>query len=188
MLNEVDASWKCIWAAHDLIMHLSSCQCRDDVMALFNNKLSCDDMLKPRTKFQNAANRLAGGNHLQFTCSMWPDKSRRETATAQNDSKMSIETGNFFPHLDTELVWATNGDLQFQVHLKPNQQVKCANADSIHAKAFFKAIPSEVYKKTVQIDNNHGNNQEPTTEQNLPTKLPSSSRHRSRYQKSPNID
>jgi len=120
-------------------------------MALFNNKLSCDDMLKPRTKFQNAANRLAGGNHLQFTCSMWPDKSRRETATAQNDSKMSIETGNFFPHLDTELVWATNGDLQFQVHLKPNQQVKCANADSIHAKAFFKAIPSEVYKRLSKL-------------------------------------
>jgi len=36
---------------------------RDDGIAAFNNKLSHDDMLKWRTKFQNSANRLAGGNH-----------------------------------------------------------------------------------------------------------------------------
>jgi len=36
--------------------------CRDDGIAAFNNKLSYDDMLKWRTKFQNSVNRLAGGN------------------------------------------------------------------------------------------------------------------------------
>jgi len=50
-------------------------------------------------------------------------------------------------YLDTELVWATNGNLQFWVHLKPNQQLKYLNADSIHTKACFKAIPSGVYKR-----------------------------------------
>jgi len=108
-------------------------------------------MLKWRTKFQNSVNRLAGGNCLQFTCSMWLDKSRRELPTEQNDPKMSIETGNFFPYLDTELVWATNGNLQFRVHLKPNQQLKYLNADSIHTKACFKATPSGVYKRLSEL-------------------------------------
>jgi len=135
-------------------------------MAAFNNSLSCDDMLKWRTKFQNSTNRLMGEN-LQFTCSMWPDKSRRETPTAKNDPKMSIKTGNFFPHLDTELVWATNRNLQFRVHLKP---LKCPNAAIVHTKACFKAIPSGVCERLdVQTDNNHGIKQEPSTGQNLPT-------------------
>jgi len=68
---------------------------RDDGIAVFNNKLSYDDMLKWRTKFQNSVvHRLAGGNCLQFkfTCSMCLDKSRREilVPTTQNDPKMSI--------------------------------------------------------------------------------------------------
>jgi len=124
---------------------------RDDGIAVFNNKLSYDDMLKWRTKFQNSANRLAGGNCLQFTCNMWLDKSRRELPTEQNDPKMSIETGNFFPHLDTEPVWATNGNLQFRVQLKPNQQLKCLNADSIHTKACFKAMSSGVCKRLSKL-------------------------------------
>jgi len=83
---------------------------RDDVIAAFNNKLSCNGMLKWRTKFQNSANTLAGGNCLQFTCSMWRDEARREMTLAENDPKMSIKTGNFFLCPDIELVWATNRD------------------------------------------------------------------------------
>jgi len=66
--------------------------------------------------------------------------------------QISIETGDFFPYLlDTELVWATNGDLQFRVHFKPNQQLKYLNADSIHTKACFKAIPSGVFKRLSKL-------------------------------------
>jgi len=43
---------------------------------------------------------------------------------------MSIEKGKLFPFLHTEPVCATNGDLQFRVHLKPNQQLKCPNAST----------------------------------------------------------
>jgi len=124
---------------------------RDDGTAAFNNKLSHNDMLKWKTKFQNSANRLAGENCLQFTCSMWLDKSRRELPTEENDPETSIETGNFFPCPDAELVWATNGNLQFRVHLKPNQQLKCLNADSIHTKARFKAMPSGVCKRLSKL-------------------------------------
>jgi len=162
---------------------------RDDGIAAFNNKLSCDDMLKWRTKFQNSVNRLAGGNYLQFTCSMWLDKSRRELPTEQNDPKISIETGNFFPYLDTELVWATNGNLQFRVHLKSNQQLKYLNADSIHTKACFKAIPSGVYKRLSKLTTiTETNKNLPLRRQNLPTTLPSSTTCRTSHQKGRNID
>jgi len=82
--------------------------CRDDDIAVFNNKLSYNDTFKWRTKFPNLVNTLAGRKYLQFTCSMWLDKSRRDMSLAQSDPKISIETGNFSPHLDTELVWAIN--------------------------------------------------------------------------------
>jgi len=163
--------------------------CRDDGMAVFNNKLSCDDMLKWRTKFQNSVNRLAGGNHLQFTCSMWPDKSRRELPTEQNDPKMSIETGNFFPCLDTELVWATNGNLlaipsapQTKPTTKASKRRQQPHQSMLQSHAF------RSLQKTVQTDNDHGNKQEPTARQNLPTTLPSSTTCRTSHQKSPKID
>jgi len=50
---------------------------RDDGTEAFNNKLSCNDMLKWRTKFQNSANRLTGGNCPQFTCTMWTSQEER---------------------------------------------------------------------------------------------------------------
>jgi len=37
------------------------------------------------------------------------------------------------------------------VHLKLNQQLKCLNADGIHTKACFKAIPSGVYKRLSKL-------------------------------------
>jgi len=64
---------------------------------------------------------------------------------------ISFESTNFFPYLDTELVWSKEGDLQFKVHLKPNQQLKCLNADSIHTNACFKTIPSGVYKRLSKL-------------------------------------
>jgi len=71
--------------------------------------------------------------------------------TTWNGPKTSVKTGNFFPCLDTELVWATNENLQFRVHLKPNQQLKCLNTDNIHTKACFKAIPSGVCKRRSEL-------------------------------------
>jgi len=71
--------------------------------------------------------------------------------TVHIDQKISIKTGNFFPYLDTELVWSDNGDLQFRLHFKPNQQLKYLNAFSIHTKACFNAIPSGIYKRLSKL-------------------------------------
>mgnify|MGYP001787478984 FL=1 len=124
---------------------------RDDGIAVFNNKLSYDDISKWRSKFQKSVNRLAGGTYLQFTCSVWLDQSRRELPPIQDDQMISIESDNYFPYLDTELIWSDEGDLQFQVHLKPNQQLKYLNSDSIHTKSCFKAIPAGVYKRLSKL-------------------------------------
>jgi len=43
---------------------------RDEGIAAFNNKLFHDEIPHWRTKFQNSVNRPAGGNCLQFNCSM----------------------------------------------------------------------------------------------------------------------
>jgi len=45
-----------------------------------------------------------------------------------------------------KIVWKSNG-LQFQVHLKPNWQLRHLNADIAHIKTCFKDIPSEVCKR-----------------------------------------
>jgi len=85
----------------------------DDGTAAFNNNLKFPAMThssrEPNPK--NSVNRLAGGNCPQVTCSMWPDKSRREKPTEQNDPKTQIETANFLSHPDTELVWESNRNL-----------------------------------------------------------------------------
>jgi len=52
----------------------------------------------------------------------------QQTPKVCNEPKIFVETENFFPCLDTKLVWSTEGNLQ--VHFKPNQQRKCLNTAS----------------------------------------------------------
>ena len=59
------------------------------------------------------------------------------------------------PQTSALSVQQKEGDPQFQLHLKPNQQLKCPNADSIHNKACFKAIPSGVCKGLSELSNNN---------------------------------
>ena len=68
-----------------------------------------------------------------------------------------------------------------------NQQLKCSNADNIHTKACFSAIPSKrCPQKTVQTDNNHGNKQESADGPKQPTTLESFATRRSHHQQDPN--
>jgi len=79
--------------------------CRDDGTSSFDNKLPCDNTLKWRTKFQNSANRLAGGNCPQFTCSIWPDKSRREMPTIQMKRPTNINWSRQFLSAPGHWTW-----------------------------------------------------------------------------------
>ena len=56
------------------------------------------------------------------------------------------------------MFWAKKEELNFNVHLKPNQELKYLNRGSNHTKATFKAIPhgvlSRLAKLTTMTDEN----------------------------------
>ena len=67
------------------------------------------------------------------------------------DEKVTIEKGKVFPYLDMELFWSPEQELQFQVHLKPNQELKYLNKGSTHTTACFRAIPSGVFGRLAKL-------------------------------------
>ena len=50
-----------------------------------------------------------------------------------------------------ELFWSPEQELQFQVHLKPNQELTYLNKGSTHTSACFKAIPSGVFGRLAKL-------------------------------------
>ena len=124
---------------------------RDDGIAVFTGQWSYDMIVKWRDNFQKSVNKLAEGDYLQFTCSMWLDQTRRTCPTTEYNNKVSVERSNAFPYLDMELVWSKQAELNFQVHLKPNQQLKYLNKGSAHTKACFRAIPAGVCHRLAKL-------------------------------------
>ena len=132
---------------------------RDDGFAIMEGKWTYNQIVNWRNGFQKSVNELAGGDYLQFTCSLWLDESiNKMKPTRIMDEKVSIEKGKTFPYLDMELFWSPEQELQFRVHLKPNQELKYLNKGSTHTNACFRAIPSGVFGRlakltTVKLDN-----------------------------------
>ena len=124
---------------------------QDDGFAVFKGQWKYKDISEWRDNFQQSVNELAGGDYLQFTCSVWLNNKSNPTTTNQTNPKVSIESSNAFPYLDMELYWANNGELQFRVHLKPNQELKCLNKGSTHTKACFKATPAGVFNRLAKL-------------------------------------
>ena len=55
-----------------------------------------------------------------------------------------------------------NDELQFRVHLKPNQVLKYLNKDSAHTKATFQAIPHGVLRRLTSLTSVHEDNEDTT--------------------------
>jgi hypothetical protein len=120
---------------------------RDDGFATFTGDWDYDMIVKWRNEFQDSVNTLAEGDYLQFTCSIWlPNEKAKE-----HNKMVSIERGKGFPYLDMELIWSEQKELQFQVYMKPNQQLKYLNKGSTHTGAVFKAIPKGVYQRLAKL-------------------------------------
>jgi GIY-YIG catalytic domain len=134
---------------------------RDDGIGVFKGIWSVEEISKWRNKFQNAVDILAGGNYLQFTCNVWLDNERQMCPITGTDRNISVERGQTFPYLDMELFWSQNGELNFRVHLKPNQMLKYLNQGSAHTKACLRAIPAGVCKRLAKLTsiNNTNRNQ-----------------------------
>lgn len=95
--------------------------------------------------FQSRVNELIGSDSLQFTMEIWKPDSPPEEVPRYSD-KITICRDEAFPYLDLEMYWR-NDELQFRVHLKPNQVLKYLNRDSAHTKATFNAIPHGVLRR-----------------------------------------
>jgi hypothetical protein len=76
-----------------------------------------------------------------------PSEFIRWSGIEQNFS-INIET---FPYLDMQMFWTENEELNFKVHLKPNQELKYLNRGSNHTKATFKAIPHGVLSRLAKL-------------------------------------
>ena len=90
---------------------------------------------------------LVGSDHLKSTVDIWDtggvdDWVDLEGVTVCNDDS--------FPYLDMKFYWSGD-NLLFQVHMKPNQQVKYLNQGSAHRKEVFKAIPLGVMGRLAKL-------------------------------------
>jgi uncharacterized Zn-finger protein len=98
-----------------------------DGIGIFKGQWSYEMIVDWRNNFQKKVNKLAGASYLQFTCSVWLDKAKRLSPTTDSNKSVSTERKNVFPYLDMEMSWSNNDELNFRVHLKPNQKLKYLN-------------------------------------------------------------
>jgi hypothetical protein len=80
---------------------------------------------------------------FEFTAEVWgnnKDDGRKHRAVDATNK-------DYFPFLDMEMYWSTEGNLQFKVHLKENQILKYLNCGSTHTEACFAAIPTGAVMK-----------------------------------------
>ena len=122
---------------------------RDDGFAVFKSNLSFEEICNWREDFQNNVNKITGGDYLQFTCDVWKQE-ELEPKTSSN-KKVTLNNEDSFPYLDMELFWSETNDLQFRVHLKPNQQLKYLNIGSAHTASCFRAIPEGVCQRLAKL-------------------------------------
>ena len=74
------------------------------------------------------------------------------TSPSRNKQYNILETAtNTFPYLYLEFIWNANGDLEYQVHQKPNQQLKYLNKGSNHTNATFNAIPIGIFYRLAKV-------------------------------------
>ena len=121
---------------------------RDDGIDIIKGRRTTDEMCDWLDDFQAKVNILTGSDHLQFTAEIWnPSAAENEEPRNKN---VTIRTEQSFPYLDMELYWREN-ELNFRIHLKPNQQLKYLNKGSTHTNATFKAIPNGVLKRLANL-------------------------------------
>jgi hypothetical protein len=141
---------------------------RDDSLAVFDSTYTYSRLAEWRSDFQSAVNNLAEGNYLQFSLSVWLFGTKRSLPLFQFDPQVTVVSTPTFPYLDIELLWKYDGSLYFQVHLKPNQQLKYLNRDITHTTACFKAIPHGVSTRLAKLTSILPSNKNKSLEQLYP--------------------
>ena len=74
------------------------------------------------------------------------------TSTSKDKQDYASEIArNTYPYLDLEFLWNTDGELEYQVHRKPNQQLKYLNKGSTRTNATFNAILSGIFYRLAKL-------------------------------------
>jgi hypothetical protein len=134
----------------------------DDGFAVFDGTYLYSYYAEWRNQFQTTVNALAEGESLQYTLAIWLDGTKRCAPLHEFDSQVSVVTDDRSLYLDMELKWGDLDDLQFQVHLKPKQQLKYLNGDSTHSTACFRATPQGVFNRLAKLPTITPNNENMT--------------------------
>ena len=83
-------------------------------------------------------------SHAKFIC-------QHTSPSRYKQDYVSEITTNTFPYLDLEFLWNADGELEYQVHRKPNQQLKYLNKVSTRTNATFNAIPSGIFYRLAKL-------------------------------------
>ncbi len=124
---------------------------RDDGIAIFNHRMTYEEIIQWQETFQNKVNELANGTYLQYTCELWADPTCQPYTPNQVSPKVTIHANPTFPYLDMEFHWYAQQALHFKVHLKTNQQLQYLNKGSAHTHACFRAIPTGVCHRLAKL-------------------------------------
>ena len=119
---------------------------RDDGLAIFEGIKSATDINDWLKAFQLSVNQQTGNNLLQFTSEVWLPRQPQPKI-----GKTTILSDDHIPFLDMELFWGDDDELNFRVHIKPNQQIKYLNAGSSHTPNCFKAINKGVCYRLTKL-------------------------------------
>ena len=120
---------------------------RDDGIIVKEGILTKQEIAEWKNQVNKRAEELVGSDHLKFTVGIWDAGGVDDGVDLEG---FTVCNEDLFPYLDMEFYWS-GGDLLFQVHMKPNQQVKYLNQGSAHRKDVFKAIPSGVMGRLAKL-------------------------------------
>ena len=68
----------------------------------------------------------------------------------KQDNISEIASNNFL-YLYLEFIWHADGELEYQVHQKPNQKTKYLDKGNTHTNKTFNAIPSSIFYKLAKL-------------------------------------
>ena len=100
-------------------------------------------------EFQKTVNMAAGNQRLNFTAEIWTNEDN--PPTPQKEDRVQIVTNYEFSFFDVKMSWSTEGNLQFRVFRKKEQQLKYVGKESTHTPSTLRAIPSRVFNRLAKL-------------------------------------
>ena len=109
-----------------------------DGLVLSKGKWSDKELVSWLNDLQKKTNETCKTNKIFFTLNIWsPNLDNKPTTTYITNVISKIKCKNL-PYLDMSISWDKEMyDLQFKIHLKPNQRLKYLNVGSKHPHSCF---------------------------------------------------